>query len=322
MVAERGEIDESEHDSRLREPTRLRDELQLEARRGLCRSALSLRRAHAVWSAGAGAAGSCSGAAEQPEWPGTKRGTPAFTLTGLSRTKPRSFERTPVTHGPCEQTGRRTVVEPSSWNRDVDDATVGEAELDRRRSERRRRLEVDDEGALEAVAARPGPEVDRPLVPHPAVVVAGEEEEREPGLPDGAVERVTRRRGDLDGAREQGRDRMVVDEQCAGQHALADQQRAVVGDLDAVSTERIDLGRARHQQQLLDGPVPEELLERAAADAGDVAKKRDVADLGVIDPRGIGGQEGLPHGAGVLLVEDDAGGRKPAREQDGERDSG
>ena len=112
VVAEGGEIDESEHDSRLREPTRLRNELQLEACRGLCRSTLSLERAHAVWSAGAGAAGSCSGAAEQPEWPGTKRGTPAFTLTGLSRTKPRSFERTPVTHGPCEQTGKWTVVEP------------------------------------------------------------------------------------------------------------------------------------------------------------------------------------------------------------------
>ena len=112
VVAEGREIDESEHDSRLRQPTRLRNELQLEACRGLSRSMLSLECAHAVWSAGAGAAGSCSGAAEQPEGPGTKRGTPAFTLTGLSRTKPRSFERTPVAHGPCEQTGRRTVVEP------------------------------------------------------------------------------------------------------------------------------------------------------------------------------------------------------------------
>ena len=178
------------------------------------------------------------------------------------------------------------------------------------------------EGSLEAVATRSGPEVDRPLVPHPAVVVAGEEVEREPGLPDGAVQRVTRRRGDLDGARELRGDRVVVDEESARQHALADHEGAVVGDLDAVCAERIDLGRARHQQQLLHRPVPEELLERATANAGDVAKKRDVADLGVVDPRGIGGEEGLPHGACVLLVEDDAGGRKPAREQDGQRDSG
>ena len=121
---------------------------------------------------------------------------------------------------------------------------------------------------------------------------------------------------------ELSRDRVVVDEERISQHALADHQGAVVGDLDAVGAEGVDLGCARHQQQLLHGPVPEELLERAAPDARDVAKKSDVTDVRVIDPRGIGGQEGLSHGAGVLLVEDDAGGGEPAREQNGERDPG
>ena len=57
------------------------------------------------------------------------------------------------------------------------------------------------------------------------------------------------------------------------QHALADHQGAVVGDLRC---DRRGTGRSRMRPAsaaALHGPVPEELLERAAADARDVAKK-------------------------------------------------
>ena len=203
VVAERDEIDEREHDLRLGKSTRARDERSApRPPRAPRRDALSHGRAHAVWSAGAGGAGCCSGAAEQPERPGTKRGTPAFTLTGRSLRKPRIFEWKPVAHGPCEQTGqadgRRAGPEPGRGRRGRRAAGNGLSSLRSGAGDSRSRTRVPSSRSL----ARPGPEVDRSAVSHPAVVVAGEEVEREPWPAGRAVERVARGRGDLLNARE------------------------------------------------------------------------------------------------------------------------
>ena len=96
------------------------------------------------------------------------------------------------------------------------------------------------------------------------------------------------------------------------------EQRPVGADAHAVVVERVELPCAGQQQNTVDRPVPEELLERGAADPGDVPHQRHVAEMGVVDPGRVARQERESDGMRVLLVEDHGSRTEAPREGDGE----
>ena len=98
-----------------------------------------------------------------------------------------------------------------------------------------------------------------------------------------------------------------VDEERARVRLAVDEDCAVVADRGLLERERVGRRRIREHEQAVDRPVPEELLGGESAVVGRGGEEGHVAEIGVVDVRGVG-----PEGR-VVDVGTPPGGRRKRR---------